>query len=303
LVAGLDGQFHHGRGQQLGNAVRARAPASSANLGPGFDVLALALSLYVEVEIVPAARFSLTSEGEGSAIECDEGHLAAQVALAVCGHDRLEIKIRSEIPLRRGLGSSAALAAAVAAAAGAADPFKVAASFEGHLENAAASVSGGLISAALLDAGPVVCRLPLDPELCFVVLVPERELATSEARSVLNAEVSRADAVFNLSRMALLLAGLADRRVLVADAGDDRLHQSARVSLFPEAPELLARLVKAGALVSCWSGAGPSLLAICDGALGAQRVREAGEVALEAVDLPGRALVLAPDLNGLVLEP
>src|SRR5208282_5347325 len=114
--------------------MRARAPASSANLGPGFDVLAVALALYVEVEVVPAGRFSLSSEGEGAQISCDAEHLAARVAAAVCGHDHLAISVRSEIPLRRGLGSSAALAVAVAAAAGAADPFKVAASFEGHLE-------------------------------------------------------------------------------------------------------------------------------------------------------------------------
>jgi len=282
--------------------VRARAPASSANLGPGFDVLALALALYVEVEIVPAERFSLSSEGEGSAIACDGQHLAAQVASAVCGHDRLAITIRSEIPMRRGLGSSAALAVAVAAAAGAPDPVKVAGAFEGHLENAAASVRGGLVSAALLDTGPVVRRFPLDPGLAFVVLIPERELATSEAWRALKPDVTRADAVFNLSRMALLLAGLADRAVLIGDAGADRLHQSERSRLFPEAPELLARLTKAGALVSCWSGAGPSLLAICDGPSAAGRVRDAGEAALAAVAVPGRAVVLSPDLEGLVVE-
>ncbi|MGD0944533.1 MAG: homoserine kinase [Acidimicrobiales bacterium] len=282
--------------------MRARAPASSANLGPGFDVLALALALYVEVEIVPAERFSLSSEGEGSAIACDGQHLAAQVASAVCGHDRLAIRIRSEIPIRRGLGSSAALAVAVAAAAGAPDPLKVAGGFEGHLENAAASVSGGLVSAALLDTGPVLRRFPLDPGLAFVLLIPERELATSEARRALKPDVTRADAVFNLSRMALLLAGLADRSVLIGDAGDDRLHQFERSRLFPEAAELLARLAKAGALVSCWSGAGPSLLGICDGPLAAARVRDAGEAALEAVAVPGRAVVLSPDLEGLVLE-
>lgn len=281
--------------------MRARVPASSANLGPGFDVLALALALYLEVEIVPAQQLSLRCEGEGAEVNCGPEHLAVQVATAVCGHDRLAIEIRSQIPLRRGLGSSAALAVAVAAAAGAADPLKVAGEFEGHLENAAASLRGGLVSAAQLDSGPTLRSFPLDERLSFVVLIPDRQLATSEARRALPLEVSRADAVFNLSRMGLLLAGLADRRLLTADAGDDRLHQSERARLFPEAPELLVRLTKAGAIMACWSGAGPSLLGICDGASQAARVRDAGEGALESMGVPGRALVLEPDLCGLVL--
>jgi homoserine kinase len=284
--------------------VRARAPASSANLGPGFDVLALALALYVEVDVAEAAELSLRCEGEGTQFPCDESHLAARVAKAVCGHDRFDIRIRSEIPVGRGLGSSAALAVAVAAAAGSSDPFGVAVGFEGHAENAAASVHGGLISAAVLDSGPVARRFPLDPALSFVVLVPERQLKTEQARGALDSVVSRADAVFNLSRMGLLLAGLADRTVLVGQAGDDRLHQARRAQLFPEAPELLARLTTAGALVACWSGAGSSLLGICDGATAAGRVRDIGEAALEELGVPGKAMVLSPDFEGLVLtEP
>jgi len=282
--------------------MRARAPGSSANLGPGFDVLALALALYVEVEVAPAARLSLRTEGEGADLVPDHEHLAVRVAAAVCGHDRFDIHIRSEIPLGRGLGSSAALAVATAAAVGAADPFSVAVGFEGHAENAAASVRGGLVSAALLDTGPVACALALDPALVFVVLVPDRQLPTEEARIALEAQVSRADAVFNLSRMGLLLAGLADHRQLVGAACDDRLHQPQRAPLFPEAPELLARLLKGGALVSCWSGAGPSLLGICVGPTAAAHVRDAGETALEAVGVPGRALVLSPDLQGLIIQ-
>ncbi|MGH9100808.1 MAG: homoserine kinase, partial [Acidimicrobiales bacterium] len=102
--------------------MRARAPASAANLGPGFDVLAVALDLYVEVEVEPAARLTVTSEGEGADLPADPSHLAARVATAVCGHDRLSVHVRSEIPVARGLGSSAAIAAAAAAAAGARDP-------------------------------------------------------------------------------------------------------------------------------------------------------------------------------------
>jgi len=256
----------------------------------------------VEVEIVPAERLSLHAEGEGADIANDARHLAVRVAAAVTGHENFSIKIRSEIPVGRGLGSSASLAVAAAAAAGASDPFAAAVGFEGHAENAAASVHGGLVAAALLDSGPVAVRLPLDPDLVFVVLVPDKQLRTEQARVALEAQVSRADAVFNLSRMGLLLAGLADRTLLISAAGDDRLHQPQRTSLFPEAPELLARLSKAGALVSCWSGSGPSLLGICDGPTVAAHVRDSGEGALEAVGVPGRSLVLSPDRHGLIVE-
>ncbi|MGH9166165.1 MAG: homoserine kinase, partial [Acidimicrobiales bacterium] len=101
--------------------MRARAPASSANLGPGFDTLAVALGLYVEVEVRPADALSVVSEGEGAELATDASHLAARIAIRVAGHDRLAITVRSSIPVARGLGSSAALAAAAAAAAGSPD--------------------------------------------------------------------------------------------------------------------------------------------------------------------------------------
>lgn len=278
--------------------MRARAPASSANLGPGFDVLALALDLGVEVELRAAPRFSLEAEGEGADLPADKGHLAARVAISVLGHDRFALRVSSAIPVGRGLGSSAALAAAAAAAAGAADPLGVAASLDGHPENAAASVLGGLVVAADVEGRIVARRLQLDPALGFVVLVPDRTLLTKDARAALGATVSRADAVANLGRLGLLIAGLADARLLDPAAADDRLHQDARAVLFPEAPELLARLRAAGALVSCWSGAGPTLLAVCR-ADEVAAVRAGGEVALEATGVAGRALELAADRSGL----
>ena len=102
--------------------------------------------------------------------------------------------------------------------------------------------------------------MPLDPSLVFVAMVPDRALPTAKARQVLPAQVSREDATFNLGRMGMLLAGLADHRMLVREATEDRLHQDYRSPLFPEAPMLLASLVGGGALAACWSGAGPSLL-------------------------------------------
>jgi homoserine kinase len=281
--------------------VRARAPASSANLGPGFDTLAVALDRYVEVEIEPASRLIVRSEGEGAGLVDDPSHLAARVAIDVAGHDRMAITVRSEIPIARGLGSSAALAAAAAAAAGSSDPLAVATRVDGHPDNAAASVIGGLVAAATVRGGVQVAKLPLDVSLVFVVIVPEVTLSTAKARQVLPREVSRDHAAFNLGRMALLLAGLADSRLLVPEATEDRLHQDYRSPLFPEAPKLLARLSAGGALATCWSGAGPSLVGICRSAQGAA-VQAAAKAALAEADVPGTALLLRPDLHGLVVD-
>jgi len=281
--------------------VHARAPASTANLGPGFDTLAIALSLYVHVEVEPADELSLRLEGEGGDLPADNSHLAARVARQVLGHDRVAITVRSEIPVGRGLGSSASLAVATAAACGANDPLTLAARLDGHPENAGASVLGGLVAAADVDGNPVTVRLPLDRNLAFVVLVPSRPLATARARQALPAHVRLGEAAFNLGRLGLLLAGLGDRRLLVKEATEDRLHQSARASLFPQSGHLLAGLVDAGALASGWSGAGPSLLGICT-VEAAPRVRGAGEELLAAAGVPGRALLLKADLVGLAVE-
>lgn len=283
------------------SAVRARAPASTANLGPGFDVLALALGLYVDVDVELADRLTVRAEGEGADLPADAGHLAASVAIDVIGHDRLAIVVRSSIPVARGLGSSAALAAAAAAAAGSQDPLGVAARIDGHPENAAASVVGGLVAAASVRGAVRAVRMPLDRRLAFVVVVPDRPLATAKARQALPREVPRADATFNLGRMALLLAGLADRDVLVREAGEDRLHQDYRTPLFPEAPHLLGRLVDGGARLACWSGAGPSLLAVCD-AQSVHEVAAAAESAMADLAVPGSVMALPPDLDGLVVE-
>ncbi len=273
---------------------------SSANLGPGFDALALALELYVEVEVEPAPRLVVRAEGEGAGLATDASNLAVQVAMGVAGHDHLSVTVRSSIPVGRGRGSSAAGAAAAAAAAGAADPLAVAVQSDGHPENAAASVLGGLVSATMVAGTPVAVPLPLDQGLVFVVLVPDRPLPTSRARQALASQVSLADAAFNLGRMGLLMGGLADRRLLVREATEDRLHQAARSPLFPEASQLMTGLERAGARAACWSGAGPSVMGICDADAG-PAVRDAGQDLLGRAGVPGRALLVRADTRGLVV--
>ncbi|HUQ38523.1 MAG TPA: homoserine kinase [Acidimicrobiales bacterium] len=281
--------------------MRARAPASSANLGPGFDALALALSLYVEVSIEPADELRVTSTGEGRDLPCDATHMAAHVASEVLGHDRVSIEVHSDIPVGRGLGSSAALAVAAAAAAGADDPLAVGARVDGHPENAAASVLGGLVAAADVDGVATARRLALDAAIELVVLVPDAHLPTVEARRALPQEVPLGDASFNLGRMGLLVAGLGDHTQLAAAATGDRLHQIPRTPLFPDAPRLLAGMLDAGALATCWSGAGPTLLAFCTRST-TEGVRDAAEALLSAVGVPGHARILQADVQGLTIS-
>jgi homoserine kinase len=285
--------------------VRARSPASAANLGPGFDALAVALSLYVEVEVTPADRLTVAASGHGADLPTNATHLAAQVVARVLGHDRAHIAIHSDVPVGRGLGSSAALAVAAAAAAGASDPLAHGARADGHPENAAAAALGGLVAAATVMGRPVVRRLPLDSLLRFVVVVPDRQLPTPQARAVLPRQVSHADAAFNLGRMGLLVAGLGDRRKLVPEAFEDRLHQAARSGLFAEGPALLSdlsELADRGALGACWSGAGPSLLVVCTRATVGD-VREGTDAVVAKRRLPAQVLALQPDLDGVILDP
>ncbi|MEY2398973.1 MAG: homoserine kinase [Actinomycetota bacterium] len=280
--------------------MRARCPCSSANLGPGFDALALALNLYVEVEIVEADALTIKTEGAGAELPQGPTHLAAVVARQVLGHDNVAITVRSDIPVARGLGSSAALAAAAAAAAGATDPLAIATAVDGHAENAAASVLGGLVAATVVDGAPVARSLALDHRLAFVVLVPDRMLSTRDARAALHDEVPLHDAAANLGRLGLLIAGLANADVFSPHAMDDTLHQPYRIPLFPESVALMDGLRAAGALGAAWSGAGSTIVAVAMSDA-ADAVRAAGESLLAEANVKGRALRLEPDRDGLVV--
>lgn len=276
----------------------ASAPASSANLGPGFDCLAVALELRIEVSVEPADRFTVAAAGEGAGISGGPGHLAARVLRDVLGHDRAAVRIRSEIPVSRGLGSSAALAVATAGAAGSSDPLAVAARLDGHPENAAASVLGGLVAATTLDDGsPWAVQLPLDEDASFVVLVPDRPLSTLKARASLPPHVAHGDAARNVSRTGVLIGALADLSLFRPGLMDDCLHQPYRLTLMPEAERLIEAMVRAGALGAAWSGAGPSIVSVCRQG-DAARLQAVGDDALAEAGLRGDARILRPDMRG-----
>lgn len=249
---------------------RVRAPATSANLGPGFDCFGLALDVCNEV-VVDGDGSGVTWEGEGADELPTDGTDAISATAATVAIEsgmvlpRFALHGINAIPLGRGLGSSAAATVAGVAIADRlldlslppSDLVRFAAALEGHPDNVAAAVLGGLTLA--YDGG--IVRLDPSPELRPVVLVPDGlRLATSDARSALPDTVSRADAVFTIGRAAIAVVALTADPAMLPEALKDRLHQPYRLPLVPEAHELFRRLRQAGVAV-CVSGAGPSLLA------------------------------------------
>ena len=236
-----------------------RVPASSANLGPGFDVLAAALGLHMELEVAESRRFEVRTD---LAIARDARNLAVRGFAALRPPDGVRFTIRSDIPLTGGLGTSAAayvagLLAADALNGGGADVLAEAARLEGHPDNVAASLHGGFVVSA---AGGAV-RLDPPAGLEAVLVVPSRAVRTTKARAALPPEVPMGEAVFNIGRASLLVLGLERGDLdLVAHGLHDRLHQPRRASLYPRSMELVERAGELGALGATISGAGPSVL-------------------------------------------
>lgn len=280
--------------------MKVRVPASSANLGPGFDTLALALSLYVSVEVRPGSELRIISHGTGSELDLGHDHLAARVVKDVLGHDNVTIEIDSEIPLARGLGSSAALAVAAAASVGAYDAFVVAAGFDGHGENAGASYLGGLVAAAKIGDSFEAVNFAIDPRLATILIVPNLELSTSDARRVLPESIALSDAVFNLQRMALLLSGLADLNYLRREFGYEKIHEISRETIFPLAKVIKELLLDNGAIIATWSGAGTSVIGLYDRYEAHERIHVIKKI-LSDLDIDATALLLEVDLDGMTV--
>jgi homoserine kinase len=295
--------------------VRVRVPATSANLGPGFDTLGLALMLHNEVTLEASDRVVVAIEGEGAGrLNPGPGNVVVRgvrMAFEAVGRPFRGVAVTclNRIPTSRGLGSSAAAwvsglvggNALLGAPLNADALLGLAARAEGHPDNVAAALLGGLTVSCWSGDRATAVKLPVPAGIEWVVLVPQLESATREARAVLPDAVPRADAVFNLQRASLLLAALAAGRPdLLAVAMEDRLHQPYRLSLFPWMERAVAAARGAGALGCVLSGAGPALLAAVQGP--SEAVGAAMRHALEAAGLEGRALSLAVDPDGAVWE-
>ncbi|ETT72203.1 homoserine kinase [Paenibacillus sp. FSL R7-277] len=258
---------------------RVKVPASTANLGPGFDTLGMALSLYAWIEMEEAAETVFHLYGDEMAgLPRDKSNLlykVAQMVFAEAGVQvpELSISMYSEIPLTRGLGSSASAIIGALAAANAmigsplsqAKLFDMATAIEKHPDNVGASLFGGIITAVWDGEHADYIRIEPPQELEFLVVIPEFELETVKAREALPAEVTLGDAVHNISRTSLLTAALAAGRLdLIGTAMQDRLHQPYRAPLVPGMEKLLAEAPGHGALGIALSGAGPTLLCMVD---------------------------------------
>ena len=301
-----------GEAVRRGVTASVRVPASSANLGPGFDSLGLALRLYDVVSLtVTGGGLEVAVEGEGAGdVPLTEAHLvvrAVRAAFDVAGvaQPGLHLVCRNDIPHGRGLGSSAAaiVAGVVAARALAIDGaarlddtalLALATEIEGHPDNVAACLLGGLTVAWTETGGARAVRLEPASGLAAVAFVPAAPVSTAQVRRLLPDCVPHADAALTAGRSALLVAALTGRPELLLPATEDRLHQNYRAQAMPDSAALVAAL-RADGVPAVVSGAGPSVLALVS-------TTDADRVA--ALAPPGFAVrVLAPDLDGVRVLP
>ncbi|MDI3341180.1 MAG: homoserine kinase [Sphaerobacter sp.] len=292
---------------------RVRVPASSANLGPGFDILAVAVGLYLEVEAHAASgepRVVVGPDLHGGGDLVVEGvrRVAAAAGRPVPG---CRLHVRSDIPIARGLGSSAAalIAGLLVGNHLLGDPldragvYRLACEAEGHGDNVAAALFGGVALAVPTADGIHYQPLTLGRPLRAVVFVPEQTAFTCEARAVVPDTVARVDAVANAARCALLVLALTGGRLeLLAEAMDDRLHQPYRTRIFPYLPTLIAAARAAGAAGACLSGAGPSVLALAEPDRAAA-VRVGLADAAAAIGIAGETLDLPIEPRGAEVVP
>jgi len=287
-------------------------PATSANLGPGYDSLGLALELRDHVSATlsdqPGVRVSVEGQGAG-VLPTDETHLVAKTIIDACATFGLEvtgldISCQNAIPQGRGLGSSAgAIVAGLVLARELADApateddlLQMANAIEGHPDNVAACLLGAMTIAWVDPDGLAnAVSMNVHPDIFPLAAVPNVELSTKKARGLIPAQVPHVDAAFNVARSALLVASMIGDPTFLLEATDDRLHQNYRTEAYPESMALVHALREQG-IAACVSGAGPSVLALCTAADAQQ--------AMETVSLQGFTAIPVPVADqGAVLVP
>lgn len=296
-----------------GSALAVEVPASSANLGAGYDCLGVALAMVnrieLEVRVWSRGAIELTVDGEGrnelgedrdnrfvrgleATLRAARGPLAEGIGW--------RIAMRNEIPLARGLGSSAAatVAGVLAGNALAGEPLStaellgIATEIEGHPDNAAAALLGGFVVSAVRSDGVDAIRFDAPRDLRAVLFIPELRLGTGAMRAALPATVPLADAVSNLGSVALGVAGLATGRYdLLRRLTVDRLHEPYRATVYPQLPAMVEAARSAGALGACLSGAGSTILAFTDSPASITQIETAFASCASDRGLPGRVAV------------
>ena len=304
------------------SSVTVTVPATTANIGPGFDCLGAALSLYNRFHFKPftplsdSDPFHISIEGaEASRVNSGANNLVYRSFLKCCERigiepPSVEIDIKLGVPLSRGLGSSStAIVGGILGANALADSplneialAQLANEIEGHPDNVVPALLGGLRLATIANKRLQVCDLPWHESVVPVVIIPDFELSTADARRVLPAQYSRTDAVFNTAHIGLLLRGLATgNKDWIAGGMGDRIHQPYRKKLIPGYERVRKAAIQAGALGLVISGAGPTLLAL---ALKGEEegVRLAMEEAWRAQPFTARGHCLTLDVEGAVVE-
>jgi homoserine kinase len=300
----------------VGRTVTVKVPATTANLGPGFDTLGLALSLYDELTVTvreqPGVVVRVSGVGEGE-VPTDESNLVVQsIAATLAKFDQvlpgLDVVAVNAIPHGRGLGSSgAAIVSGIMAAKGLLDGIvdldagrllAIATELEGHPDNVAPALFGGLTIAWTSDGRPQHKKLMVHRGVSPLICVPDATMSTALARSLRPVSVPHEDAIFNVSRSALLIAALIQSPELLHAATEDRLHQSYRASAMPNTLTLIDELREHGH-AAVVSGAGPSILVLCSDP--AERLR-AAEIVHQHTGTSWQSLMLAVDFKGATVN-
>lgn len=303
----------------LREKVTVKIPASTANLGPGFDTLGMALSLYAWLEIKPASQTTFHLYGDHlTGLPLDKSNLIYEVAQMVFDEagvsvPEVEISMYSDIPLTRGLGSSASaiVGALVGANALIGSPLSkdklldIATALEKHPDNVGASLYGGIITAAWDGQRVDYLRIEPHQDLQALVIVPDFQLSTSKARDVIPQQFGMPDVVHNVSRSSLLVAALASGRLdMIQKAMSDRIHQPYRASLVPGMTEILKRATEHGALGAALSGAGPTVLTLVDRHdIRKDELEQYLMGIMKQEGITASALWLDPDLDGALILP